>query len=88
MRTLETTKPIVVLVDEDERRMLDRKIAGRGGFQSLLREIKRNLSGQLLTMTPALAQRIARYGTRYGSGGFQQRLARLVAAISRVDNDR
>ena len=69
---------------DDELAVITRPVRGKGGFQSLLKALRRNMEGSRLNITPSLAQRIVRYATRYGCGGFQDRLRRIVAAAERV----
>lgn len=68
---------MVVLADEDVQVLL-RAVRGQGGFQSLLRQVQQNMRGNVLLLTPALRQRIERYAGKYGAGGFQGRLGRLL----------
>ena len=64
---------------------LQRPVNGRGGFQSLLRELQRRIqNGNELVLTPALAARIARYVQRYGNGGFQGRLDAVLAVLTEL----
>ena len=69
---------------DDELAVVTRPVRGSGGFQSLLKALRRNMEGSRLSITPSLAKRIARYATRYGRGGFQDRLRRIVSAAERV----
>lgn len=68
---------IHLLLTEEEVGLLTRPVRGQGGFQSLLRVLQAGLRGRVLTITPANGVRIRRYSARYGSGGFQGRLAFL-----------
>ena len=72
----------LVILSEDDHAVLLRDIRGHGGFQSLLRAVRRNMRGNVLLLTPSLRARIERYASKYGGGGFQQRLGRIVAAAS------
>lgn len=59
-----------------------RRVAGQGGFQSLLRRIQRELgSGNELQLTVGTVERIARYVEKYGQGGFQGRLRYVLAEL-------
>ncbi len=73
----------VVILTEDEMQILTREIRGQGGFQSLLRDVRRSMHANALILTPRLARKITRYATRYGDGGFQRRLARIIEAAAR-----
>ena len=52
---------------------LNRPVRGRGGFQSLLRKLQRQLQGTRLEVTEDDIERLVRYSLQYGKGGFQQR---------------
>jgi precorrin-6B methylase 2 len=68
----------LALSDADRRRLM-RPVRGSGGFQSLLRTLQRRLRPDgTLTLDAATAERVMRYCTRYGSGGFQGRLLSLL----------
>lgn len=71
---------IPVLLTSAEVELLMKPVRGKGGFQSLLKALQRELRGKVLTLTPALAARVTRYRAKYGSGGFQGRLAFLRRA--------
>jgi hypothetical protein len=61
------------------RRMIDRDHAGRGGFQTLLRRLRSQLSVDKTTvaMSPGDFEKWVRYATKYGEGGFENRLRSL-----------
>jgi len=80
--TIASSLPLELTAEEVA--VITRPVNGRGGFQSLLRALCKSLDGSTLHLTPALARRVTRYGTRYGCGGFQDRLARVIAAAQRV----
>jgi hypothetical protein len=64
-----------------------RPVVGRGGFQSLLRQIQRQVDGNVLVLTPILIDRIAQYVHAYGNGGFQGRIdsvLRELATLARL----
>lgn len=52
---------------------LMRPVNGRGGFQQLLRKLQLRLQGSVLTVDPDDCERLARYSSSYGTGGFQAR---------------
>jgi hypothetical protein len=66
-----------VVLSNEEKGLLLKPVVGQGGWQSLLRRLQRQLDGSVLSLTPADVQRIGRYRERYGSGGWQGRLAFL-----------
>lgn len=65
-----------VQLSAHEAAALNRPVNGQGGFQSLLRSLKANFDARdnSLTLTPAQMERIRRYATDYGLGGFEDRL--------------
>lgn len=67
----------VQLTDEDFE-LLMRPVAGRGGWQSLLRKLQKQIKGNTLTLTEDDSRRILRYILSYGSGGWQDRLAAIA----------
>jgi hypothetical protein len=46
---------------------------GKGGFQTLLRRLQKNISGHVLTVTAEDVEKLIRYSFDYGGGGFQER---------------
>jgi hypothetical protein len=51
-----------------------RPVRGRGGFQTLLRRIAKQISpGGVLTISEADLEKLLRYSFQYGQGGFQDR---------------
>lgn len=72
--------PITITVPPEVKRMFRRPINGQGGFQTLFREVaKRAQSHKGLQLRPEEMQRVVRYSTHYGDGGFQQALRWVVA---------
>lgn len=71
---------IQVLLTQEEVELLMKPVRGKGGFQSLLRSLQREVRGKVLMLKPLLAARVVRYRAKYGSGGFQGRLAFLRRA--------
>jgi hypothetical protein len=61
-----------------ETTLLRKPIRGRGGFQSLLRKLQRQLEGQQLAVSAADVERLTRYSAAYGGGGFQRRTRRAI----------
>jgi hypothetical protein len=60
--------------------LLMRPVAGQGGWQSLLRKLQKQISGNTLTLTEDDSRRILRYILSYGSGGWQDRLAAIAGS--------
>lgn len=50
-----------------------RAVRGKGGFQSLLRRLQPNVSGNTLEVSDADLEKLSRYSSAYGRGGFQSR---------------
>lgn len=66
---------IVISLTKEEKSILCRPVRGQGGFQSLLRRIKSQpKNNNEFSITPSGIERIYRYASEYGGGGFQQRL--------------
>ena len=65
-----------VQLNPEEVEILRRPIKGEGGFQGLLRGLQRNLDRKtgVLTVTQEQFDRIIRYTSQYGWGGFEGRL--------------
>lgn len=55
-----------------------RPVHGQGGFQSLIRKLQRNLDGNFLEVDTHDIERINRYATCYGKGGFEEQLFLLI----------
>ena len=59
-----------------------RPIKGRGGFQTLLKRLSKQISPKgVLTISADELEKLVRYSFKYGQGGFQERTkptARLV----------
>jgi hypothetical protein len=65
-----------VQLNAEETAALMRPIRGQGGFQSLLRGLQRSFDrpSKVLTLSEEQIERIVRYTTDYGWGGFEGRL--------------
>ena len=62
----------------DQVEFLSRPVHGQGGYQSLLSRLQNNMVGSVLTLTQSDCERVVRYATQYGQGGFQERLRSIV----------
>jgi len=76
-------KQIHLRCPEATVKMLKKKVRGEGGFQSLLRELGSRLTeqkggGTHLVIDARTAERIKRYATKYGKGGWQERLRSIL----------
>ena len=71
---------------DSELDLLTRPIRGSGGFQSLLRNITRNIDFTTGTVEIPRSdvERIFRYSVKYGGGGFQSRLRALAIRLRRL----
>jgi hypothetical protein len=56
-------------------RALSKPVVGKGGHQTLLRRLQKQMADGQLTITADDMEKMLRYMLSYGSGGFQQRLA-------------
>jgi len=72
-----------IRLSREELELLTRPVAGRGGWQSLLRKLQRQITDKTLTLTEDDFRRILRYILSYGSGGWQDRLAAIAGAPAR-----
>ena len=54
--------------------LINRRITGIGGWQSLCRKLQKKIVNGQLTLTPVLIEKIRRYDTKYGTGGWEDRL--------------
>jgi hypothetical protein len=74
-----------VQLTPEEVQILRRPVNGEGGFQSLLRGLQKNLDRKTnqLTVTAGQFEKIIRYTSQYGSGGFEDRLAPVRRAFPR-----
>lgn len=54
---------------------LSKPVNGKGGHQTLLRRLQKQIEEGVLTVSSADMEKIVRYLLSYGRGGFQSRLA-------------
>ena len=69
---------LIVKLEPDQIEFLQRPLRGQGGYQTLLARLQANMDGDRLRLTRTDCERVVRYGTRYGQGGFQTRLQSIV----------
>jgi hypothetical protein len=64
------------VLDEGEAAALMRKVSGQGGFQSLLRTLQKGYdrNTRIVTLSGEQVEKINRYTSQYGTGGFEDRL--------------
>lgn len=84
IRVSRSDLPIVIDLLPEELTWLRRPISGQGGFQSLLRRIQNQISDEKLVLNESDAERLIRYASQYGGGGFQARLGRIVDQVRAV----
>lgn len=63
---------------------LSRPVAGRGGFQTLLRQLQGAVQERQLTLNPDQVAKVVRYVQRYGQGGFQGRLDTVLDELRKL----
>ena len=61
-----------IQLSDRELAKITRAIKGRGGFQTLLRRIQKQIQGNILEASDADVERLIRYSFEYGRGGFQE----------------
>lgn len=52
---------------------IQRPVRGRGGFQTLLRRLQKQIQGDTLTLSDDDLEKLIRYSYQYGEGGFEDR---------------
>lgn len=69
----------------DALKRLDREHRGRGGFESLLRRLRSQIvdGGEAVMVSPKDWERLIKYSTLYGEGGFENRLRPVGATKKR-----
>lgn len=70
---------INIELSREQAAMLRRPIHGSGGWQSLLKVLQSRLNGEELSLSPQEVAKILRYKSRYGQGGFQDRLDGVIS---------
>jgi hypothetical protein len=66
-----------IVLSAEELELLMRPVRGKGGWQSLLRKLQRQVSGATLVLDHSDVAKVCRYRDKYGSGGWQGRLGFL-----------
>lgn len=77
-----TAKSFVIVVTPEVREFFTTAVVnGQGGFQRLVRKLAEQLTdSKTLRLSPEEFQRIVRYATEYGDGGYQLRLRKIVVS--------
>lgn len=62
---------------------LSKELTGKasGGFQDLIRSLSATRHGNLQTIDDTQAEKLVRYSTKYGGGGFEERLKTLLDQV-------
>ena len=61
-----------IQLSDRELAKITRPIKGKGGFQTLLRRIQKQIQGNVLEASDADVEKLIRYSFEYGQGGFQE----------------
>jgi hypothetical protein len=78
-------KQTTVKLTDEEAEIFKRPINGVGGFQDLLRNFqKRITSKNTLTLTSDEIDKLKKYATRYGQGGFEDQLRAIIQALQKA----
>lgn len=77
--TMKTVMYDVVVSDDIQTFFQSAIMSGTGGFQSLGRILKDQLTqGKTLRMDEQTFRRVVRYGEHYGDGGFQSKMRKIA----------
>ena len=76
----------IKMTNTEAENFVKKPINGQGGFQSLLKRICENYCPATKTLNVLLedAVKINHYATKFGQGGFQDRLAPIVEACKMI----
>ena len=77
---------ISIPLTPNEIEKLMRPIRGQGGFQTFLQNIQGQLQEGSLRLGLEDVRKIIRYRSKYGGGGFQDRLGAVLSALDRLKN--
>lgn len=68
-----------IQLTEGEAAKFRKPVNGRGGFQTLLRRVQKNIdANNVLEVSQADLEKIVKYFFSYGQGGFQERAKPLA----------
>lgn len=62
-----------IVLSGPARKAYAKPVNGRGGHQTLIRRLQKQIDNGILTVSDADIEKIARYAAMYGGGGFQDR---------------
>jgi len=71
-----------IQLNDRELARIQQPVKGRGGFQTLLRRIQKNINGNTLDASVSDIEKLVRYSFEYGQGGFQEQVK--TAAVPRT----
>lgn len=75
-----------VELTKEARDALNQPIKGKGGYQQLLKKLRGQREKMSLSYDDLDLEKIQRYTTKYGQGGFQNgRLAPILSCIKNAD---
>ena len=77
------------ILNAQEMAELDVRITGDGGFQTLMRRLQVDLNQETgeITVAEEDVERLRRYCTQYGQGGWQDRFVRAFRRVLGQDLD-
>jgi len=78
---------IMIQLSNEAVDLLNRKVNGTGGWQSLLENLQSQLVGNFLVLNPSDIGKIIRYTTEYGTGGFEDRLQPILNYLEILINE-
>ena len=71
-----------IQLSPSEVKLFTRPIRGRGGFQTFLRKIAKQISDSgELTISNTDLEKMVRYSFKYGQGGFQARTRKTAGKV-------
>lgn len=69
-------------LNSEELEFLNRPVNGQGGFQDLLRALAAQRQGTKQSLTASQAEKVLRYSSHYGQGGYEGRLLSFVTKVA------
>ena len=69
-----------ITLEPQDVELLLRPVVGKGGWQTLLRRLQKQIDGRTLRLDERDTATLLKYILSYGSGGWQDRLAVAVGA--------
>lgn len=77
---------VVISLNKEEQEKLLKPVRGQGGFQDFMVLLQKMLDKDIgvLSLTPDILKKIQRYYSKYGNGGFQSRLPKIVEDLASI----